>query len=90
MLVGHGKDKEKETKHPKIRFVYEAFIKAGEELVKYGKCSNKTQKIVNQNIIDMPKPVEFILKFSFIRKNKMIMEKIFQKAAMHMSDHCKS
>ena len=86
-MVGHGKDKEKEIKYPKSRFVYEAFIKAGEELVKDGKISDKTQIIANQNIIDMPKPVEFILKFSFIRKNKRIMEKIFQKAAMHMSDH---
>ena len=82
-MAGHGKDKEKEIKYPKIRVVYKALIEAGEELVKYGKISNKTQKTANQNIIDIPKPVEFILKFSFIRKNKIIMEKIFQKAVKY-------
>jgi multimeric flavodoxin WrbA len=87
LLVGHGKDKEKEIRYPKIRFAYGAFIKAGEELVKEGKISDKTKKIATQNIIDMPKPVEFILRFTFIRKNRRIMEKMFQKAAMHISDH---
>ena len=83
-LVGHGKDQDREQKYPKIQYIYKALIKAGEELVKQGKISGKTQKTANQNIIDMPKFIEFILQFGFIRKNKRIMDKIFQKAAMHI------
>ncbi len=84
LLVGHGKDKEKEQNFPKIHNVYEAFIKAGEELATKGKISHKTQQIANQNIIDIPRPVEYLLKFGFIRKNKRIMEMIFQKGVMEM------
>ena len=83
-LVGHGKDKEKEARYPKILRVYNALIAAGEELVNTGKISPKTQKITNQNIINMPKPIEYILKFSFIRKNKRMMDKLFQKARSEM------
>jgi len=84
LLVGHGKDREKEALYPKIQLSYEAFFKSGEELVKNGVISKKTQKIANQNIINMPKSVEYLLKFRFIRKNQRIMNKIFQKASTEM------
>jgi putative NADPH-quinone reductase len=84
-LAGHGKDPEKESKYPGIKDVYNAYIKAGEELVKYRKLSKSTQKTANQNIITMPALVEFMLKFGFIRKNKKIMNSIFDKVKLHMT-----
>jgi putative NADPH-quinone reductase len=86
-LVGHGKNKEKEAGYPRIQPVYNALITAGEEFVNTGKISKKTQKIANQRIIDIPKPIEFMLKFRFIRKNRRIMEKIFQKAPLQIAEH---
>jgi multimeric flavodoxin WrbA len=85
-LVGHGKDPERERQYPKILIVYDALIQAGKELVYKGAVSKTTQKRANQLIIDIPKPVEFLLKFRWIRKNRRIMNTIFQKAAMHMSN----
>jgi multimeric flavodoxin WrbA len=83
-LVGHGTIPEREAKYPKIRSVYEAFIKAGEELVHKGAVSKSTEKRANQLIIDIPKPVQFLMRFHWIRKNRRIMDKIFQKAAEQM------
>jgi multimeric flavodoxin WrbA len=77
-LVGHGKDPEKEKQYPKIEQVYKAIEKAGFELAKNGKISNKTQKIANQNIINMPKIIEFLLHFKFIRRSKKFMTKILE------------
>jgi multimeric flavodoxin WrbA len=85
-LTGHGKDRQKEINYPKIMSAHQAYIQAGEELVKKGKISAKTQRIANQNIIPMPTIVEYILKLKFIRKNKMIMKKIFQQAVEHIKD----
>lgn len=79
-LVGHGKDTEKEKQYPKIKDVYSSIEKAGFELVKEGRISTKTQKVCNQNIINMPKIFEFLLRFNFIRKNKQFMSKILEKA----------
>jgi putative NADPH-quinone reductase len=85
-LAGQGKDKEKEKKYPVIKDVYRAYIKAGEELAKYGKISKSTQKAANKNIIKMPAIVEFLLKFKFIRKNKKFMNNIFNQVKLHMTD----
>ena len=85
-LIGHGKNKQKEMNYPKIILAHKAFIQAGEELAKNRKISNKTQKITNQNIINMPKIIEYILKLKFIRKNRMIMGKIFRQAIIHIKD----
>ncbi len=84
-LVGHGKNKEKEAMYPKIQFVYDSFITAGEELVNRKKVTSKTQEKTNQIIINIPKPIAYILKCNFIRKNKKIMDMIFQKANKNMS-----
>jgi NAD(P)H-dependent FMN reductase len=86
-LVGHGKDKEKERQYPKIQQVYAALVKAGEELVMYGKISANTQKIANQPIINIPKVIELLLQLSVIRKNKTIMERIFQQAAIRKNEN---
>ncbi len=79
-LVGHGIDKNKELKYPKIFKVYESIEKAREELAKNGKINKQTLKRCNMNILNMPKFIEIVLSFSFVRKNKLFMSKIFSKA----------
>jgi len=60
----------------KINIVYESYIKAGEELVIHNKISQKTQKRANQNIIPIPKIIEFMLGIKIFRKNNSFMQKI--------------
>ncbi len=79
-LVGHGIDKDKELKYPKIIKIYEFIEKAGEEIAKYEKIKKQTLKQCNIDILDMPKFIKFILRFSFVRKNKLFMSKILEKA----------
>ena len=86
-LVKHGQDVKKEEEFPKIKQVYAAYIKAGEELVKNGKISKLTQQQANQNIIEMPKVAEFLLGFKFIRSNKNIMNKFFAQAKAHIEQN---
>lgn len=80
VLVGHGKEPEKENQYPKIQQVYTAIRQAGFELVTFGKITNKTQRTTNQNIIKMPKIIEYLLRFKFIRRSKKIMTKILENA----------
>jgi multimeric flavodoxin WrbA len=79
-LVGHGNDKTKESEYPEIKAVYSSIEHAGVELARDGRISAKTQKGCNQNIITMPKVVEFLLGFDLIRKNRRIMAKVFERA----------
>jgi multimeric flavodoxin WrbA len=83
-LSGQGKDKEKEAEYPKILSVYKAIIQSGREVVVNGHISAGTQKKANQNIIKLPKVLEFILGFRLIRKNKPFMNKIFENAVKNM------
>jgi len=53
-VTGYGKNKEKETKYPKITESYSAIEKAGSELANNGKISGKTQRIASQDIIPVP------------------------------------
>lgn len=62
----------------KINSVYEAYTKAGEELVIHKKLSKGTIKRANQNIINMPKAIEFMLGIKVLRKNKSFMQKILE------------
>jgi len=79
-LTGHGKNAEKENQYPVIKEIYQAIERAGFELATNGKISAKTEKNSNKNIVRMPRIIEFILKFDFVRKNKNIMQKILQQA----------
>jgi|GEM_PF-424492 len=88
-LVGHDMAPERESQYPKIRNVYEAFVQAGEELVSRGAVSKATEKRANQLVIDIPKPIRFLLKFNWIRKNRRIMNKIFKKATFQMMERTK-
>lgn len=88
-LVGHGMAPEREAHYPKIHDIYEAFMQAGEELVHKGQISRATEKSANQLIIDIPKPIQFLLKFQWIRKNKRVMDKIFKKATFQMMERTK-
>jgi putative NADPH-quinone reductase len=82
LAIGHGKSKEKESHFPKIFKVYDAYIKAGEELVTYGEISKKTQICANQNIVEMPGIIEFLLKFRFMRKNRSFMKMLLEKSKL--------
>jgi multimeric flavodoxin WrbA len=64
----------------KINSVYEAYTKAGEELAVHNKLTKKTLKRANQNIINMPRLIEFILGIKILRKNKFFMQKILENA----------
>lgn len=86
-LVGHGIDKEKELRYPKIVKVYEYIEKAGGEVAKYGHIRKQTQKQCNANIVNMPKFIEIILGFRFIRKNKAFMTKILNKIKNSTQTH---
>jgi len=79
-LVGHGTMPEREARYPKIRFAYETLIRAGAELVNKGVISRATERSVNQLVIDIPKPIQLLLRLSCIRRNRRVMNKIFQKA----------
>ena len=73
ILTGHGKDTEKEKKFPKIYNVYDAYEKAGRELVEYGKITRKTQNQANQEIIPVPL-------FKYIKKINPLKRKFIDKA----------
>lgn len=60
----------------KIRSVYKAYAKAGEELVIYNKISKATINKANQNIIPIPKLIEVMLNIPIFRKSNFIMQKI--------------
>jgi multimeric flavodoxin WrbA len=53
-LAEKGKDKIKEDNFPGIIKIYEQISKAGEELAIKGRITAKTQKLSNQNIIQIP------------------------------------
>ncbi len=79
-LVGHGIDKDKELKYPRVIKVYEFIEKAGEEVAKYRKIKKQTLKQCNIDILNMPKFIKFALKFNFVRKNKLFMSKLLEQA----------
>ncbi len=79
-VVGYGVNKNKELKYPKIIKVYKAIEKAGEEVAKNRKINKKTLKYCNADILNMPKIIDFALKLSFVRKNKLLMSKLLSKA----------
>ncbi|MFH0734842.1 MAG: flavodoxin family protein [bacterium] len=83
-LIKHGKDKTAESKYPEIINIYKAIKNCGKEISKTGVIAKKTLTEANKNIIKMPVIVEILLKFNFIRNNKMIMNKIFEKAKQNM------
>ncbi len=78
-LVGHGADSAKELKYPGIIQVYAAIEKAGEEVAQHRKIQKRTLKQCNANIVNMPKIIELLLQFSFIRKNRAFMTKLLEK-----------
>lgn len=84
-LVGHGNDKAVEMKYPKIREIYSAFHKAGEEVATAGRVSRATQKTANQPIINIPKPIQCLLQLNAVRKNKKIMNRILREARKQMN-----
>lgn len=75
-LIGHGKDLEKEKQHPLIITVNESIKKAGYETVKYGFIKKKTENQCNRKIIPIPWIIEFLLRFRFLRNNKVFMAKL--------------
>ncbi len=79
-LIGYGADEEKEKQYPKIIKVHKYIERAGEELAKYKKIKRSTFKQCNVDILNIPKFIEFLLRFRVIRNNKTIMKKIFQRA----------
>lgn len=68
------------SSHVKVDSVLKAYIKAGEELAKYGSIIPKTLKRANENVISIPKIIEFMLGIKKLRNNKMFMNKILEKA----------
>jgi multimeric flavodoxin WrbA len=77
-LIGYGKDLEKEKQYPIIALVNESIKKAGFEIVRYNKIKKKTEKQCNRNIISMPRIIEFLLKISLFRNNKVFMSKLLE------------
>lgn len=79
-LIKHGKDPDAETKYPILKIINNAFINCGEQLATNGFINKETIKESNLPLIKKPAIVELLLKFDFIRNNKNIMSKIFEKA----------
>ncbi len=65
VLTGHGLDKEKENRFPRIFQVYKALTQAGVELALQRKITSTTQKKVNQQIIPVSR---FIFSLKPIKK----------------------
>lgn len=67
-LIGHGKSPEREKQYPKIYDVYEAFQQAGKDLATIGKIHSKSEKRVNQYIINIPPMMNILMKFHPFKK----------------------
>lgn len=86
-LIGYGKDSEKEKQYPIITQVNGSIEKAGYEFVKYGKIKKRTEKQCNRQIIPIPWFIEFLLKLSLLRNNKVFMSKLLKKVRKNARTH---
>jgi len=86
-LIGYGKDSEKEKQYPIITYVNASIRKAGYETVKYGRIKRQTENQCNRKIISMPWIIEFLLRFSFIRRNKIFMANLLAEVQKNARTH---